>query len=271
MKRQRTPGERAYDILVCFFAGLLGIVSAAPFVYMLAGSVTPVAIHAGRASFRLTLDNYRRVFHLAGLLNGFRISFIVTGIGTLLATVTTTMLGYALTRRRMPGRGFVNRLILVTLFVSGGTIPIYLTIKALGLLNSIWCMIFPLSYSAWYTMLMRSAFACLSDALEESAQVDGASDVTIAFRIMFPLAKPIIATIALFYAADYWTDWQNAQLYVKYTGKLYPLAMVIRNINAGSLDMRMTVLVVATAPILCVYPFILRYFKNGLTIGSLKG
>ncbi len=268
---KKTAGEKLFDVLVYFFAGLLGLITAAPFLYMLAGSVTPVAIRAGGASFRITLENYRRVFHLAGLLNGFRISFLVTGIGTALATVTTTMLGYALSRKSLPGRGFVNRLILLTMFVSGGMIPTYLTIKALGLLNSIWCLIFPLSYSAWNTMLMRSAFSSMSETLEESAQIDGASDRTIAFRIMFPLAKPVIASIALFYAADYWTDWRNAQLYIKYTGRLYPLAMVIRNINAGSLDMRMTVLVVTTVPILCVYPFILRYFQNGLMIGSLKG
>ena len=298
MVLKRTPKDVFFDALIYLIVALLGIITVGPFLYVLMVSFITSAdykIYGITFPKHWTLANYKYViFGVDVVRRGYVVTIFVTVVGTFLATLTTTLLGFCLTRKNMPGRGFVNRLITFTMFFSGGMIPTYLTIKYLGLMNTIWCMIFPLSYSAWNTMIMRTSISGLPVSLEESAWIDGATDLQIAFRIIIPLSKPVIATISLFYAVGFWNDWWTAFLYIT-NKRLYPLQMVLKDLisitsaNMATQDsslaaqmdktnaampsevMRMTSIVVAVGPILAVYPFVQKYFIRGVLVGSIKG
>ena len=214
-----------------------------------------------------------------------------TVVGTAISLSATALLAYGLSRPALPGKSFVNGMLVLTMFFSGGLIPTYMVIKTIGLMNTYWALILPGSLSVWNVMVMRTFFKELPVELEESAVLDGASDARVAFSIMFPLSKASFATIGLFYAVGYWNQWYSAMLYLN-DSKMYPLQMALReiiNTNAAtamdatkmagkmmdstppSIVTKMTSIVVSIGPVLILYPFVQKYFVKGVMVGSLKG
>lgn len=197
---------------------------------------------------------------------------------------------YTLSRKWLMGRKVFMVIIVITMFFGGGLIPSFLLVKELGLYNTIWALIIPGAVSSWNIILMRTHFLGISDSLEESAKMDGANDFHVLFRIILPVSTPILAVMTLFYAVGHWNSWFAASIYLK-DRNLYPLQLVLRSILlSGSLQdmgdtgittspnareiakgLKYATVIVATVPILFVYPFVQKYFIKGIMIGSLKG
>lgn len=240
-----------------------------------------------------TWNNYEVIFARSEILDAYRITIIRTVVGTILSLFLTAVMAYGLSKRHLRGRQIVNVMILFTMFFSGGLIPSYLLLKDLHLLNTVWVYIVPSLYQAWNIILFRTFFQQLPPSLEESAKLDGANDLTVFFRIVVPLSLPIFATISLFIAVGHWNDWFSGTVYVQ-DPHLVPLQTLLMKIIrendstqliAGSLSnvsqnsvktvtsysVKMATLVVTILPIVCLYPFLQRYFVKGVLVGSVKG
>lgn len=237
----------------------------------------------------ISLEAYRYIFSNNDLLVSLRITVTVTLIGTLGSMICSITGAYALSKRKMPGRNLFLTLVLVTMFFNGGIVPNFLLVKDLGIYDTIWSMILPTMINTWYLIIMKNYFTGLPEALEESARIDGANDITILFRIILPISMPIIATFTLFYGVDRWNEWWNAMMYINDTRK-YPLQLLLRNLivkNFSSASMatayaqdsaefvakeniKMATAVVAIVPITLVYPFLQKYFAKGVMVGAIK-
>ncbi len=239
-----------------------------------------------------SLDNFRYVLSNSKYLGAYKITIARTLIGSTLSVIITAMAAYALRDRSLPGRGFFNRYFILTMFFSGGTIPMYLALQSYGLLNSFWVYIFNASIiSVWDMMVMRTFFDGISESLEEAARLDGANDLRIFVQIILPLSKAVLAVIFLFKAVYHWNDWFSGAYYVKNTF-LYPMQTIVqrmlqleealKDLNAEGADsimnrhitgesLKMAIVVVTIGPIICIYPFVQKYFVKGVMIGSVKG
>lgn len=224
------------------------------------------------------------------VLNGFLVTLLITAAGTLLGLMVTIPAAYALTKKSLPGRNFIMNMVVFTMFFSGGLVPYFITIKNLGFVDKISVMIIPTAINTFNLILMKNFFKELPQSLEESAKIDGARDFTVLIHIIIPISKPIIAAISLFYAVDKWNEWWMGMLFINSTSK-YPLQLVLRNAivnistmfnNIGALDkaakmgnsysesVQNAIIVIAAVPILIVYPFVQKYFAQGIMIGSIK-
>lgn len=242
-----------------------------------------------------TLENYAVVFQDKRLVNAFIISILRTVIGTAMSVFVTAMLAYGLSKKQLIGRKYFMIFCLLTMFFSGGLIPSFILIRGLGLYNSFWVMIIPTLVLVWYMIIFRTFFQQLPAELEESAQIDGASTWGIFFRIALPLSIPVIAAISLFTAIFHWNDWFLPTIYLT-NDKLIPIQTLLQrilnantatqamaNLDAGSAahfskmmtsftgkSLSMAIMMVATIPIILVYPFVQKHFVKGVLIGSLK-
>lgn len=212
----------------------------------------------------------------------------VTFFGTLFSMLLTCLMAYGLSRKDLDGRNFIMFMVLFTMLFSGGMIPTFLVVKEMGLIDSYAALIVPSAINAFNLIIMRNFFQNLPEGLEESAKIDGAGDWGILFRIVIPLSMPAIATISLFYAVTYWNTYMQAILYLNDAAK-WPVQVILRQIvilasglaadTSGMEDIvrppeqtvKMAVIVVATLPILCVYPFLQKHFAKGALLGSIKG
>lgn len=296
MKRlTRSPKERFFDSLIRILLILAAILTLFPFLYVVMISLLSPAEYMSRGlvfPLRPTLNNYAMLFKWGTKIqNAYLVTIGTTVVGTAISLSATALLAYGLSRPALPGKSFVNGMLVLTMFFSGGLIPTYMVIKIIGLMNTYWALILPGSLSVWNVMVMRTFFKELPVELEESAVLDGASDARVAFSIMFPLSKASFATIGLFYAVGYWNQWYSAMLYLN-DSKMYPLQMALReiiNTNAAtamdatkmagkmmdstppSIVTKMTSIVVSIGPVLILYPFVQKYFVKGVMVGSLKG
>lgn len=296
MKRlTRPPKERFFDSLIRIILILAAILTLFPFLYVVMISLLSPAEYMSRGlvfPLRPTLNNYAMLFKWGTKIqNAYLVTIGTTAVGTAISLSATALLAYGLSRPALPGKSFVNGMLVLTMFFSGGLIPTYMVIKTIGLMNTYWALILPGSLSVWNVMVMRTFFKELPVELEESAVLDGASDARAAFSIMFPLSKASFATIGLFYAVGYWNQWYSAMLYLN-DSKMYPLQMALReiiNTNAAtamdatkmagkmmdstppSIVTKMTSIVVSIGPVLILYPFVQKYFVKGVMVGSLKG
>lgn len=287
---KQTAGERTLQTLNYIILIALAVVTLFPFLYVILVAMTPAAElpMVGKSILyiptQLDFLAYRQIFETDTIPQAYRISIFVTIVGTLLSLLVTVLTAYPLSRKGLPGRGAVLFIIAFTMLFNGGLIPTYLVVRSLNLLDKVWALIIPSLVSAFNLIIMKNYFLTIPDSLEESAKLDGANDFTILFRIMLPLSAPMLATIALFYAVGYWNAFFNAIIYIN-NPRLYPLQVVLRQIlfnasadrildietmKASSLAVRMAVIVVATVPILIVYPFLQKYFTQGILLGSVK-
>lgn len=288
----KTLGEKIFDNLNVFFMIMLSLMMLYPFWYQLCVSLSdPLKVAGGGVFFipdGFSADAYKIVLKSRYLWKGFGNSLFVVIFGTLSSVVTISLTAYALSKQTLPGRTLITMLIVFTMFFSGGLIPTYLVVKATGLLNSRWSMIVPTMISAYQMVIVRNFFQNLPDALEESAKIDGASFYTIFFRIIIPLSLPVLATISLWQMVAHWNDFRKCLIYINDRNK-YVAQMILREIvqveqyaemdvDNTNTTMRSTpetikaasVMVIST-PIICVYPFLQKYFVKGIMIGSLKG
>lgn len=230
------------------------------------------------------LNAYRIVLGDTDILRGYRNTIMYTLLGTTLSLALTSLTAYALSRKGLAGSRIIIFMIMFTMIFSGGMIPTFLVVKSVGLLDTVWAMIVPGAINTWNLLVMRTFYQGISDELEKAARIDGAGDFGILFKIIIPLSTPVMATIGLFYAVAIWNDFYSALLYLR-SSELYPLQVAIRilleaktTLQTGGLKdgtvvqtLKFATVIVGTLPILLMYPFIQKYFVNGVMIGSIKG
>lgn len=276
------------------FLVMLSFICIAPVMHVLFASVSdPILLLRSHGLLLwpkgFTLRGYELVIRNPNIINGFRNSVFYMTAGTILNILLTSMGAYVCSRKNFPFGNFVIFMITFTMFFNGGLIPYYLLVKGIGLTDKPWALIIPPAISAYNLIIMRTAFSQIPDSLEESATIDGANDFTILFRIIMPVAKAVVAVMVLIYAVGHWNSWFSAMIFLR-DRRLYPLQLILREIliqndtnrimavaDAGNqLDIykpliRYSTIIVSIVPIMCIYPFIQKYFVTGIMIGSLKG
>jgi putative aldouronate transport system permease protein len=282
------------NIAIILLLGLCALATVFPFYQTLVLSFSTILDKkaGGVIWFPKSIDfsAYKYIFMEGKVTSGMIISIIVTMLGTLVSMIVTTAGAYALSKKAMPGRNLIFTGVIFTMFFSGGLIPFYLTIQKLGLQNNLLVMILPAAVNAFNLILMKNFFGTISPALEESAKIDGANDLSILIRIVIPVSLPIMATISLFYAVDRWNEWWLPMLFINDTS-LQPLQLVLRDaitnlsqtltsttgaqLAAGVQKVyadsaKAAMIIVSAVPILMVYPFVQKYFNAGIMIGSIK-
>lgn len=290
---KKTSGEKVFDLFNIIFMVIAIVITLYPFWHIVMYSLSDVKLAATGGVFLwprgFSSDTYRLVLQNGSILTGFRVSFIVTLVGTAIATFFTATTAYPLSKGNLRGRTLFTFMIFFTMLFSGGMIPGYILVRSLGMFNTLSALIIPPAINAWNFFIMRNFFAALPDELEESAKMDGASDLRVFFTIVLPLSKAVMATIALFKAVQYWNDFFSTVLYILDRDK-WALQAVLRqfisnfnvavqqegidatsNINVTPATMTMATIVVTTLPIVMVYPFVQKYFVKGVMIGSIKG
>lgn len=293
MKQDTGLLDRLFDTGIYVILSLLVIVTLYPLLYVLFASVSDASQLISYKGLLwkplgLSFDAYRSVMDNPGILTGYKNTLFIVVAGVLLNLIMTALGAYVLSRKNVLWNNAFMFFIVFTMFFQGGLIPMYLIVKDVGLLDSLWATIVPFSISTFNLIIMRTAFMGIPDGLEESAKIDGAGHFTILFRIILPLSMPVIAVMILYYAVDKWNGWFYASVFIK-SRNLFPLQLVLREIlisnstdsmstgaNAGDRfqigeTIKYATIVVATLPILALYPFVQRFFVKGVMVGSLKG
>ncbi|UOE95265.1 MULTISPECIES: carbohydrate ABC transporter permease [Bacillaceae] len=289
MKSHNTPLGRVFDVFNYIFLAIVALAMIVPFLYVIAGSFATESELARRAFFifpeTFTLTAYEYIFSTPTFVRAIGVSVFITVAGTLLSLSLTLTMGYALSKTRLVGHSFFIYFVIFTIIFQGGMIPTYLLVRDLGLLDSFLALILPIAMNPMWLIIVISFFRTLPKELEESAKMDGCTDVGVFWKIALPLSKPIIATFALFYAVGYWGDYFNALLYINDSTR-YPVMLLLQNIMTmadvrfGEIDslveqpdqsLKFAVIVVATLPIMFVYPFLQKHFAKGMLLGSVKG
>ncbi|MER0468784.1 carbohydrate ABC transporter permease [Bacillus cabrialesii subsp. cabrialesii] len=286
-----TKAGRVFDVCNILFLGGVGAITILPFLYIIAGSFATEAELAQRSFFifpkTFTLEAYKYVFSTPTFIRSMGVSIFITVVGTAVQLFFTFTMAYPLAKRHVKGRNLLLNLVIFSMLFSGGMIPTYLVVKSLGLLDTYWALILPMAINPFNLIIIKNFFQQLPRELEESAKIDGCSEIGVFWRIALPLSKPVIATFALFYAVGIWNDFFHALLYINDSAK-WPLQMVLRQVtilsdltatNGDTMQntvppeqgIKLAVIVIATLPILAVYPFLQKHFAKGMLIGSVKG
>lgn len=233
----------------------------------------------------LTLKEYQRAFLTSReMLMSLWASIRITGVGTFLSMILTTIGGYALSKSALPGRKLIFRLIIFTMFFGGGLAPFYVLVKQLHLTDTIWALTLPGAISTYNLILMKNYFTTIPQSLEEAAKIDGYNDLHILFKVILPMSKPVLAAIALFYAVGYWNDYFGAILFISKQElipfQLYLRDLVIQNVTAAKVGVKtgpmvyeqfkMAVIIIGIIPVVAIYPFVQQYFTRGVLLGSIK-
>ena len=287
-------GRRLFTFCNILFMIFMVIFCVAPFLHVLFASVSDpayIARHRGVILYPVGIhfEGYRLVLQNPNIAQGYRSTAFYTAAGTLVSVSLTAVGAYVLSRRKVLLAPVFMKLVTFTMFFSGGLIPFFLTVNKLGLMNTRWAVIFPYCISAWNMIIMRSAFKALPAALEESARIDGANDFLILFCIVLPLSLPVLSVITLFYAIGYWNSWVPSVIFLQ-KRSLFPLQLLLREVLiqndvtkiAAIAELeemesefyrdltKYTTIMVATLPIVFVYPLLQKYFIKGLMVGSIK-
>lgn len=298
IKVKMSAGDRAVSIITYIIVILLCLTILLPCLNVLALSFND-GQDAARGGVFLwprmwTLDNYKEVFKDGSIISAYKITIARTIVGTLMCLVVTTFAAFALNQTELPGRKIITFAITFTMLFGGGTIPTYIQYNELGLLDTFWVYVIPGLVSVTHLMMVRSFFDGLPYGLQEAAKLDGCGYLGVFFRIMLPLSKPILAVVGLYTAVGHWNDWYSGAFYMT-SDKLWPVQTVLQQMLARAMDsqqevtnnvsaaiaanqravttdsLKMAAVVITTAPILCVYPFVQKYFAKGTLIGAIKG
>lgn len=288
--------------LICnyIYVFLAFIIVAYPVIYMISASISdPKLVGSGEMWLwpkGITFEGYQRVFQNSSIWTGYGNTILYTVVGTAINLFVTLPAAYALSRKDFLGRNFFMGMFLVTMFFGGGLVPSYLLVKELGMVNTMWAIVIPSAASIWNIIVSRTFFqSSIPKELQEAAQIDGCTNLRLFMKIILPLSMPIIAVMALFYGVGNWNSYFSALIYLNEAEK-YPLQLVLRQIlvlqemsaqGGGVVDastasalnnkaeiaalVKYAVIIVATAPIIAIYPFLQRYFVQGVMIGSVKG
>ncbi|MHA7964108.1 carbohydrate ABC transporter permease [Paenibacillus sp. CAU 1782] len=291
MVEDKSFGGRLFSIVNFSLLTIIALITILPFLHVVAGSFTTSAEMAVKKFILIptiwSFDAYKFIFSTDTIFRAMGVSAGTTIAGTLFSMLMSCLMAYGLSRRDLDGRRVIMFLVVFTMLFSGGLIPTFLVVKELGLIDSYAALIIPSAISAFNLIILKNFFQNIPEGLEESAKIDGCNDFGILFRIVLPLSMPAIATISLFYAVTYWNTYLSAILYLNDNAK-WPIQVLLRQIVvlASGLDyssdldtavpppdqtIKMAVIVVATMPILLVYPFLQKHFAKGALIGSIKG
>ncbi|OLS03176.1 carbohydrate ABC transporter permease [Tissierella creatinophila] len=288
-KRKNTK----FDILLYFIFIVLCILILIPFYNVVILSVANTITYAKHTPYILpfTVDfsGFKEILKDPFFIKSLSVTLFVTIVGTTLNMIFSTLTAYVISRRKLLGRKFILNFIIFTMLFSGGTVPIYLIVTKLGLLNSIWSMILPCLLNTYYIIIMKNYFQSLPRSLEEAAIIDGANDLQVLTRVYLPISKPFMATFALFYSVERWNEWWHAYLYIS-DKNLKPLQIYLKDLlvvydsqlapQLKSLaesqmkifpqSVQMSTILITMIPIICLYPFVQKYFVKGVMMGSLK-
>lgn len=292
---KNTMTDQLFIILVYVFLTLILLVILLPLLYVVSASFSdPSAVVAGEVwlwPVRPTLRGYEAVFKNPKILSGFVNSFFYMIVGTIVNIAMTILCAYPLSRREFRARGVLSGIIVFTMFFSGGLVPTYMVVNNLGLVNTRAAMIIPIALSVWNVIICRTFIqANIPDALYEAAGLDGCTPFSFLWRVVVPLSTPVIAVLALYYGVSHWNSYFNAFIYLK-DSSLMPLQIVLREIlvlnkvdpsmivdvdamvaKQGLTDLlKFAVIVVASVPVMVIYPFVQKYFVKGVMVGALKG
>lgn len=295
-KIRRSTGERIGYVCIWIVLGLFSFSCVYPAWHVLMYSLSNSQQASSGGLFfwmrGFSLKSYEVVFKTSQIWVSYGNSLIVMLGGTALAVLLSALTAYPLSRKRLHGRNFFAMVIFFTMLFSGGTIPLYLQVSNLGLLDTYWSMILPTAMSAYNMFILRNFMQGLPDSLEESARLDGANDLIIMFRIILPLCLPSLAAISMFYGVGYWNNYMNCLLYTNST-RLQVLPLYLRSVlNSGAANalsggdmsqmgeaantlteetIKMTIVAVSIIPVLLLYPFLQRFYLKGITVGAVKG
>ena len=299
---KRTSGEKAFDIFNSGLLGFCGLITLFPFWNIIVTSFVGREEYYARNlilwPFKFDLSAYYYIFSTAWIKNGFKISILVTVIGTIYTMLLVCMAAFALNKKTLPGRKFFTTYFLITMYFSGGLVPYFLVVtKFLSMGDTLLALIITNGLNVWGFLVLRTFFKEIPDSLPESAALDGANDIQILFKIFLPLSLPALATLTLFNSVAFWNEWSRALYFINDDFK-QPLQIILRrmviDLNSSitqrsimdkmyqqlvggtdktifDLAVKSATVSVVTVPILCVYPFLQKYFAKGVLIGSVKG
>ncbi len=293
---QRTKGEKIFNVFNYIILSLLALTTLYPFLYTFTISISTkavaetVGLHILPEWGEVTLDPYKLVFKNPEIWTAYGYTLFRTFVGTTLSVFTTCFFGYALSRPNLMWKKFFSIYIMLTMIFNAGQIPSFLNIKSLGLLNNIWVYILPTLMSAYNTVVAKSFFVGIPEALNESAKIDGAGEFKTFFTIIVPLSMPIMMTLALWGAVGQWNSWFDSMLYMTDGKKIVVQQYIQRIVNEGSTNnitdfgagenmtqnltpetVKAGSIMITVLPILCFYPFVQRFFIKGVTLGAVKG
>jgi putative aldouronate transport system permease protein len=292
---KESPGDRVFNVATHLYLWIIFVLVAYPLIYVVSASFSaPSAVISGKVwlwPVEPTLNGYEAVFKNKQLVSGFANSIFYMVAGTLINLVMTVMAAFPLSRKELSGRNLFMAIFVFTMLFSGGLIPNFLLVRDLGMLDTRWAMLLPVALSVWNVIITRTYFqATIPDELYEAASMDGCNDFRFLLRMALPLSAPILAVIALYYGVGHWNSYFNALIYLK-SPDLQPLQIILRNIlvlnqldptmmqdfealqrKQGLVDIvKYAVIVVASVPVLLIYPFVQKYFVRGIMIGAIKG
>lgn len=292
MKIKQSIGSRIFDIVNVIFLGVVALVCLYPMLHVIFSAFSESNLlmkHEGILIKPLgfTLKSFEMVFKHPLIIKSYLNTFIAVGGSLVVNMLLTVFAAYALSRKNVKVSALFMKFVIVTMYFSGGLVPLFLAVKSYGLLNNYLALILPTAVNTFNLIIMRTSFMGIPDSMEESAKIDGANDFQVLFRIMIPLAMSSIAVIILYYTVQHWNAWFNAMIFLN-ERTMYPLQLVLREILIQNDTQSMTmeasvdgesfaeavkyaVIVVATLPILCLYPFLQKYFVKGVLVGAVKG
>ena len=293
----QTRGDKVFGVINAIFIVFITIIPLYPLIYVCSASISsPASVTSGRMWLwptDITLEGYKRILKNSEIWMGYVNTIFYTVVNVAISLAVTLPAAYALTVKSLPGRKFIVFVFSVTMFFSGGMIPLYVVCRNLGLVNTLWAVILPSATSMWYIILTRTFFqSTIPHELEEASEIDGCSVFATFLRIVIPLSAPIIAVMALYFGVGRWNSYFGEMIFLRDRGK-FPLQLFLREIlivatfnqeNASNADaitmaeqlriasiIKYATMIVATLPVIAAYPFIQRYFVKGVMIGSIKG
>lgn len=289
LKIKHSTDELVFDGINFTIITLITLICLYPMLYVLFASFSdPILLMNNQGPLLrplgFSLEGYNVVLKNVNTWIGYKNTIFYVIVGTAINMAMTTLGAYALSRKNFMLRKFFTIFIVFTMYFSGGVIPNFLLVKNLGLLDTRWAVIIPVAVNTWNMLVLRTAFVSIPESLEEAARIDGANDFTLLFRIIVPVSKATMAVILLFYAVGHWNSWFNAMIYLPRSRDLFPMQLFLREILITSTSVssdenqvnylgelvKYTTIVVATLPILCLYPFLQKYFVKGVMMGSVK-
>ncbi len=287
-----SKGYRIFQVFNLLFMLIIIAIMLYPFWYLVAQSFSSQKyIYMGEVSILpkgFNVQTYKAVMSERQFWIGYKNTLIYTALGTFINVAMTAMFAYPLSKKRLIGQKFWIKFAVFTMYFSGGLIPNYLLVNSLHMKNTIWAIVIPGAISTFNLMIMKNSFEAIPQELEEAASIDGMNTYGIFFKIIIPLSVPIIATMILFYAVGNWNSWFSAMLYLD-EKKLQPVSLYLRGLIAGATqtsdsvtmssdaqaqiasNIKSTTMVLTVLPIICVYPFLQKYFVSGIMIGAVKG
>lgn len=274
-----------YIVMILFMACII-----LPFVHIIAVSLSPRGpVSRGEVGLwpvQPSLNNYIEMLSDGAFLRAYGVTIFVTVVGTCLSLMCTAAAAYALSRRKIVGHNLFSVMIMITMFFGGGLVPVYMTVSNYGLIDSVFAMILPGMISTWNLIIMRSFFVAYPKEIIESGMIDGLRDSGVFFRLVLPTSKAALATIGLYYAVAYWNSYMPAELYIRNV-HLWPAQKLLQDMMENAADRMITMrdedtelvaaslrncaIMIVITPIMCVYPFIQKYFVKGVMVGSIKG